>query len=133
MKGAEEMATKLKDKIKKEKETVKRLQEEIGALKQSSEGPSLEEGGLPSLDVLKLQQDVQGLKYDKKKLQDELEALKNEQVSFIEHIENSKNFSFSGQNESFNFSSLKKAFDINLSQFDTKITNLTQERESAQD
>lgn len=32
-----------------------------------------------------------------------------------------------------NFSTLKKAFDLNLSVFDNKIGNLTQERESAQD
>jgi len=33
MKGAEQMATKLKDKNKKEKENVKKLQEEIASLK----------------------------------------------------------------------------------------------------
>ena len=32
-----------------------------------------------------------------------------------------------------NFSTLKKAFDLNLSVFDNKIGNLTQERESTQD
>ena len=77
------------------------------------------------MEMLKLQQEIKDLKADKIKTQSELENLKNEQVSFIEHLETSKNFSLGGQNESMNFSSLKKAFDLNLSQFDTKIVNLT--------
>ena len=112
------MATKFKEKIKKGKEECKRLTEEVAELnKQLKKSEALDQ-----VAYAEMQAEIDALKKDKEDKEQEIIIIKKEQVSLIEHLEQSKNFSFQMEDQSI--SNLKH----NLSIFDNKMDTLTQER-----
>ena len=84
------MATKFKEKIKKGKEECRKLTEEVAELnKQLKKSEALDQ-----VAYAEMQAEIDALKKDKQDKEQEMINIKKEQVSLIEHLEQSKNFSF---------------------------------------
>jgi hypothetical protein len=127
-KAAEDLAKQFKEKLKKLKDENKKYKEDLAEVRGDGSTPSLSRSGAGD-DLAKVEAERDQLKL-------ELEHLRGEQLSIIEHLEASKDFSvvldrnssLGGRDESV-LSNIKK-LELNLSNLDNKVDSMTQEKQA---
>ena len=134
-KAAEDLANQFKEKLKKVKDENKKLKEESKRLKEELVEANIASTA-PPLQKSDPEEDLVAVKAERDQLKSELERLQGERLSIIEHLEASKEFSvfldrnsaLGGRDESV-LSNIKQ-LGLNLSNFDSKIDFMTQEKET---